>query len=53
MSPVVGSPSVASDSTYSGVPGTCCTEVPSIAAMASCLLPRWASPKFVNAVDMV
>ena len=47
------SPLVMTFSAYSGEPGTSTTEAVWTAVIASCLLPRWASPKFVSAVLIV
>ena len=40
-------------SLYRELPGTSCTELAMIESMLSCLLIRWPSPKFVNAVPTV
>ena len=48
--PVAGSPFVAMVRLYSVEPGTCFTDEVCTATIASSLLPRWPSPKFVNAV---
>ena len=39
--------------TYCAEPGTCWTEPPSIEVIASSFVPRWPSPKLVNAVANV
>ena len=40
-------------SLYRELPGTSWTELAMIESMLSCLLTRWPSPKFVNAVPTV
>ena len=47
------SPVVAIVRTYSAEPATCATELVWMAVIASCLVPRCASPKLVNDVPSV